>query len=408
MNEIDRICASSQYLATLLRRRPDHLDWLISSKNIYRRYPLTEIYQDLQRAAEGAESFANLQICFRDFKQRHFLRIGGRDLLGMASLGETTSQLSDVASVALQVGLNILNNRPEWCFGDARKDAWHRIRKSHDLVVMGLGKLGGQELNYVSDIDVLFLRSPKNDRAADLADYLVLLNRFCQCLSGLLADKVDGDRVFEVDHRLRPLGKDGPLVPSVAAAVDHYLHRGQPWERQMLLKARPVAGDRHLGSAFIQEVRPFVFRRFLDFQALDELRAMRDKILASAVHPGPGWQHFDVKLGLGGIREIEFLVQSLQLIYGGRHPQLDEPNTLHCLDRLHSLGLMPDEASQELKQAYAFLRRVEHWVQLDQNRQTQKIPQSPEARARLTFALGFEESESIFIGKLEACCRTVH
>jgi len=408
MNEIDRICASSQYLATLLRRRPDHLDWLISSKNIYRRYPLTEIYQDLQRAAEGAESFANLQTCFRDFKQRHFLRIGGRDLLGMASLGETTSQLSDVASVALQVGLNIFNNRPEWCIGDARKDAWRRIRESHDLVVMGLGKLGGQELNYVSDIDVLFLRSPKNDRAADLADYLVLLNRFCQCLSRLLADKVDGDRVFEVDHRLRPLGKDGPLVPSVAAAVDHYLHRGQPWERQMLLKVRPVAGDRHLGSAFIQEVRPFVFRRFLDFQALDELRAMRDKILASAVHPGPGWQHFDVKLGVGGIREIEFLVQSLQLIYGGRHPQLDEPNTLHCLDRLHSLGLLPDEASQELKQAYAFLRRVEHWVQLDQNRQTQKIPQSPEARARLTFALGFEESESIFIGKLEACCRTVH
>lgn len=408
MNEIDRICASSQYLATLLRRRPDHLDWLITSRNLYRRYPLTEIYQDLQRAAEKAESYSDLQTCFRAFKQRHFLRIGGRDLLGMASLHETTSQLSDLAGVALQVGLNILNSRPEWCFGDARKDDWRQIKENLDLVVMGLGKLGGHELNYVSDIDILFLYSPKHGQAADFPDYLVLLSRFCQCLSRLLAERFEGDRVFEVDHRLRPLGKDGPLVPSVTAAVDHYLHRGQPWERQMLLKARPVAGDRHLGSAFIQEVRPFVFRRFLDFQALDELKAMRDKILATAVHPGPGWQRFDVKLGVGGIREIEFLVQSLQLIYGGRHPELDEPNTLHCLDQLLSLGLVPAEVSQQLKQAYVFLRRVEHWVQLDQNRQTQKIPQSPEARARLAFALGFDESESIFIGKLEACCKTVH
>ena len=408
MNEINRICASSQYLATLLRRRPDHLDWLITSKNLYRRYPLTEIYQDLQHAAETADSYSDLLTRFRAFKQRHFLRIGGRDLLGMASLGETTSQLSDLAGVALQVGLNILNSRPEWCFGDARKDDWRQIKENLDLVVVGLGKLGGHELNYVSDIDILFLYSPKHGRATDLPDYLVLLSRFCQCLSRLLAERVEGDRVFEVDHRLRPLGKDGPLVPSVAAAVDHYLHRGQPWERQMLLKARPVAGDRQLGSAFIQEVRPFVFRRFLDFQALDELKAMRDKILASAVHPGPGWQQFDVKLGVGGIREIEFLVQSLQLIYGGRHPELDEPNTLQCLDQLLSIGLLPAEVAQQLRQAYVFLRRVEHWVQLDQNRQTQKIPQSPEARARLAFALGFDESESIFIGKLEACCNTVH
>ncbi len=408
MNEIERIGSSSQYLATLLRRRPDYVDWLVGSKNLYRRYPLTEIYQDLQDTAEKTSSFTNLQLCFREFKQRHFLRIGGRDLLGRANLAETTSQLSDLAAVALQVGLNMLNKHPEWWFGSTRPDAWRRIREDYALVVMGLGKLGGQELNYVSDIDILFLHAGKNGGGDDPSDYLVLLNRFCQSLTRLLADKVEGDRVFEVDHRLRPLGKDGPLAPSVAAAVDHYLHRGQPWERQMLLKARPVAGDRHLGSAFIQEVRPFVFRRFLDFQALDELRDMRDKILASAVQPGRGWQQFDVKLGVGGIREIEFLVQSLQLIYGGRHPQLDESNTLNCLDRLYGLGLLPGETVQQLKEAYVFLRRVEHWVQLDQNRQTQKIPRSDEARRRLESALGFDAEEGQFIDKLEVCCRTVH
>lgn len=408
MNELELISASSQYLATLLRSRPEFGVWLWNQKNLYRRYPLTEIYEDLKRSTEGVDSFHQLQVNFRHFKQRHFLRIGGRDLLGWASLAESTAQLSDVAAVALQVGLKLLSDHPEWCFGQAGKEDWRRIGDDYELVVMGLGKLGGQELNYVSDVDLLFLHTVKDQCALGSSDCLVVLSRFCQRLSRLLSEKIEGDRVFEVDHRLRPLGKDGPLVPSLAAAVDHYLHHGQPWERQMLLKARPVAGDRHLGSAFIQEVRPFVFRRFLDFQALDELRDMRDRILAEAVRPSPDWQQFDVKLGIGGIREIEFLVQSLQLIYGGRHPELDDPNTLGCLKRLQDLGLLAGEVVQELSQAYVFLRRVEHWVQLDQNRQTQKLPRSADGRSRLALALGFEGNERFFLRKLDAYCKTVH
>jgi len=407
MNEIDRISASSQYLSTLLRR-PELMDWLWHKKNLYRRYPLTGLYEDLKLTIEGFESFEQLQLAFRQYKQRHFLRIGGRDLLGWAGLAETTAQLSDVAAVALQVGMDALGEHSEWYFGSADKEAWRRIKDDYELVVMGLGKLGGQELNYVSDVDLLFLHVSRSDTAADSSESLVVLSRFCQRLSRLLSEKVQGDRVFEVDHRLRPLGKDGPLVPSLAAAVDHYLHHGQPWERQMLLKARPVAGDRHVGAAFIQEVRPFVFRRFLDFQALDELRDMRDRIVAEAVRSSAGRQKFDVKLGIGGIREVEFLVQSLQLIYGGRHPQLDEPGTLNCLDRLQDLGLLPDDVVPELKDAYTFFRRVEHWVQLDQNRQTQKLPQSAEGRSRLAFALGFGGSEDVFLEKLDAHCKAVH
>ncbi|MDY0041488.1 MAG: hypothetical protein RBS57_14345, partial [Desulforhabdus sp.] len=321
---------------------------------------------------------------------------------------ETTAQLSELAAVALHVGMEALSERPEWCFGRTEKDTWLRIKEECQLVVMGLGKLGGHELNYVSDVDLLFLHAARSDTAAVCSDSAVLLSRFCQRLSRLLSEKVEGDRVFEVDHRLRPLGKDGPLVPSLAAAVDHYLHHGQPWERQMLLKARPVAGDRQLGAIFGRDVRPFVFRRFLDFQALDELRDMRDRIVAEAVRSSPNLQTFDVKLGVGGIREIEFLVQSLQLIYGGRHPQLDEPGTLNCLERLDELGLLPRQAVQELKGAYAFFRRVEHWAQLDQNRQTQKLPQSPEGRSRLAFALGFEGREDLLLGTLDAHCKTVH
>ena len=397
MNEIERIQESSQYLATLLRGRQDYTDWLLAGKNLHRRYPLTGLYEDLQKAARRAQTFSALLTAFRDFKQRHFLRIGGRDLLGWADLPETTGQISDLAAVALQVGLDVLSRHPDWWLAEAETKSWGRVREAAQLVVLGLGKLGGHELNYVSDVDLVFLHAPKPGREAPGGDASMFLERLCQWLSRLLAESAEGDRVFLVDHRLRPYGKDGPLVPSYAAAADYYLESGQLWERQMLLKARPVAGERSLGLAFLREVRPFVFRRFLDFQALDELRAMRDRIAAESARHRFGWEPFDVKLGMGGIREVEFLVQSLQLIYGGRHPQLDEPNTLRCLDRLLDLKLLDPAVVEELKASYIFLRRVEHWVQLDQNRQTQKLPQSEEARTRLALALGFGGDEGVFL-----------
>ncbi len=408
MNEIERIQESSQYLATLLRGHQEYQDWLVVEKNLHRRYPLTELYEDLHKATRRAQTFSELLTAFRDFKQRHFLRIGGRDLLGWADLPETTGQISDLAAVALEVGLDVLSHHPDWWLAEEEATNWGRVRESAQLVVVGLGKLGGHELNYVSDVDLLFLHAPKSGREAPGGGASMFLERLCQWLSRLLAESAEGDHVFLVDHRLRPYGKDGPLVPSYAAAADYYLEYGQPWERQMLLKARPVAGDRSLGLAFIQEVRPFVFRRFLDFQALDELRAMRDRIAAESAQHHSRSEQFDVKLGVGGIREVEFLVQSLQLIYGGRHPELDEPNTLRCLDRLLELKLLDQEVADELKASYTFLRRVEHWVQLDQNRQTQKLPKSEEARMRLALALGFGRDVNNFFEILRTCCRSVH
>ena len=405
--ELQQIQNASSYLATLLRRS-DYVEWLWSQSNLRRRYALMELYQDLQTATGLCQDLQEFLRALRRWKQRHFLRIGGRDLLGWADLVETTSQVSDLACVALQVGLDTLLRKPEWWLGEGEWKDLPRLRDELQLVVMGLGKLGGQELNYVSDVDLIFFYAPKQEDPAELHAMLPVLNHLCQWLCRLLAESVDGDRVFQVDLRLRPQGKDGELVPSLAAAADHYLLHGRPWERQMLLKARPVAGDRSLGTSLLREVRPFVFRRFLDFQALDELRAMRDRILVEAVRPHTGWEQFDVKLGIGGIREIEFLVQSFQLVYGGRHPELDEPNTLRCLERLEQLALLPREAVAELEAAYVFLRRVEHWVQLDQNRQTQKLPRSEDARMRLALALGFAGYERDFLEQLRDCCTTVH
>lgn len=405
--EIERMRLSSKYLDTLLGRHPDYGDWLWRRKQLYRRYPLTELYQDLQTLAGEASSFSDLMEGFREFKQKHFLRIGGRDLLGLSDLQETTSQLSDLAVVSLQVGLDILKQRPRWWLSQDQSRLWREGISQHRLVVMGLGKLGGDELNYVSDVDISVFREHVDPQAGRSGSSAFLLSRLAQNLGQLLAEPVNGDRVFQVDFRLRPGGKEGELVPSVEAAAQHYLNHGSSWERQMLLKARPVAGDRPLGSALLQELRPFIYRRFLDFQALDELRAMRDRILFESV-PRGRFQAFDVKLGVGGIREVEFMVQSFQLIYGGRHPQLGEPNTLRCLTQLQQLQLLPEQVVVELRDAYQFLRRIEHWIQLDQNRQTQKLPQSPESRERLALALGFEGDCGALEKALNDFCASVH
>ncbi len=405
MSEIEYVRKCSQYLNILLRNNPDFEQWLLSEGNLKRKYPLTELYSALGRDAERAQSFNDLLRIFRRFKQLHFLRIGSRDFLHYAELPETTGQLSDLASVALQVGLDYLSAHPDWWAWNEELDVWRRLGGRIPLVALGLGKLGGHELNYVSDVDLIFLNPDSNENDEN---FIMLLSRLTHRLSRLLSDRFEGDRVFQVDFRLRPQGKQGILVPSITGALEHYLLRGQAWERQMLLKCRPVAGERSEGIAFVRELRPFVFRRFLDFQALAELREMRNRILTEAVRFRPGARRFDVKLGIGGIREVEFLVQSMQLIYGGRHPELDEPNTLKCLVKLSGLGLLPQGTADELKGSYTFLRNVEHYIQLDQNRQTQSLPHSEKERTRLVFAMGFGDDEIAFLKALEMHCSIVH
>ncbi len=406
MTEIEHVRRCSQYLDIILRNNPEYASWLFDEWQIKKKYPLTGLYSELQQSACSAASFNDLLSVFRRFKQRHFLRIGARDLLGMADLAETTGQLSDLASVALQIGLNTLSSHPDWLTLGESAGEWENMKEELFLVVLGLGKLGGHELNYVSDIDLIFLQT--NLENEDLGRGRILVSRIAHCLSRLISDRVEGDRVFKIDFRLRPQGKDGILVPSMGAAIEHYLLHGVAWERQMLLKCRPVAGDRSAGNEFLREVRPFVFRRFLDFQAINELMAMRNKILTEAVRFVPDSKQFDVKLGIGGIREIEFLVQSMQLIYGGRHPELDEPNTLRCLERLEALGLFPEQTVRDLRKSYIFLRKVEHYIQLDQNRQTQKLPQSEDARQRLVLAMGFGDNEKAFLKALEEHCLTTN
>ncbi|MDR3567444.1 MAG: hypothetical protein P4L43_05380 [Syntrophobacteraceae bacterium] len=418
MSEIEYVRRCSQYFAILLRNDPGIEEWLLGEGNLKRRYPLTGLYCALEAEAAKATSYTDLLRSFRRFKQKHFLRIGARDFCRYADLSETTGQISDIASVALQVGLVSLLAHPDWWSGEEDAKELGFWDGHVPLVILGLGKLGGHELNYVSDIDLIFLQSDTPEPALLLPAAILpagnpapaarrLMSQLIHRLSRLMSDPFEGDRVFQVDFRLRPGGKEGVLAPSMSAAIEHYLLHGRAWERQMLLKCRPVAGDRSEGNGFIREVRPFVFRRFLDFQAFAELKEMRNRVLEEAGRFPPG-PRYDVKLGIGGIREIEFLAQSLQLVYGGRMVELDEPNTLRCLEKLSTLGLLAQDTAEALKACYIFLRNVEHRVQLDQNRHTQRLPASVDARKRLALAMGFEEDERAFLKALETNCHIVH
>lgn len=385
---------SSRYFSVLLKRFPEYRTWL--TQKILHRFTTVELYRHLSEQLSSIPEeklWEHFATTFRSFKQRHFIRLGARNLLGLDNFQDTVSQLSDIAITLLQLAVKELLNHPKIWLSDGDLKIWEHEKSNINVVVLALGKLGGKELNFVSDIDLLFLYHAKTLKGAGIAQ--ALLPRFVQNISRLFSDIIDGDRVFIVDLRLRPGGKDGELVPSLDYAVHYYLLQGKSWDRLAFIKATPVAGDISLGNQFLREIQPFVFRRFLDFQAIDEMKRLRDQMLKEtpSEEAGPG---YNVKLGKGGIREIEFLVQSLQLIYGGRLRHLQEKNTLKCIDLLKNENLITKTDAEDLARAYVFLRNLEHWVQLQENRQTQVVPQNPSLQTMLLRALGFTDTESFF------------
>lgn len=258
----------------------------------------------------------------------------------------------------------------------------------HDqVVVFGMGKLGGNELNFLSDIDLLFCHDDAlipagADGFRPRAKLFDALRQVVRLLEGEGVWRP----VFRVDLRLRPFGTRGPLSLSRAALLDYYERHGRPWERQMWLRARPIAGARELGRTVLRGLEPFVWRRALSPAVFQEIEAMMRRARRDADR-GLDEAWCDLKYGAGGIREVEFFVQGLQLLNGGRNPNLRAPGTLEALDRLLAAGLVSDREHRELTEAYRWLRRVEHRVQLVEGRQTHAVAADPEARAQLALRL---------------------
>ncbi len=343
---------------------------------------------DAQRAAlaaagaSGPLSRADLQAALRRHRRRELVRIGGRDLLGLASVEDTVRELSALAEGVLDAAVASVRARlaAEWgealVPGEGRRAAF---------VVLGMGKLGGEELNYSSDVDLVYVYERDGEQAAGrtLGQFF---SRLAEEVTRALGEVTGDGLVFRVDLRLRPGGGEGPVAVSLPAALSYYEAWGQTWERAAWLKARAVAGDRALGERLIAELMPFVYRRYLDFGTLEDLETMKRRVDASLRGPQAAR---DVKLGRGGIREVEFFVQAQQLVHGGKDPRLQVRSTLGALAALAATGYVEPALAVSLAAAYRFLRDVEHKLQIVQERRTQSVPSDPDALLALARRLGF-------------------
>jgi glutamate-ammonia-ligase adenylyltransferase len=323
----------------------------------------------------------------RRLRARVFAQVAVRDLLGLADLAEVTETLSTLAELALDAALRTLTSALEPRFGPPRS----RSGEGQQLIVIGMGKLGGRELNVSSDIDLIFVYPEEGETGGPTRienfDYFTRLGRR---LIDALADITGDGQVFRVDMRLRPNGDSGPLVASFGMLEHYFLTQGREWERYAWIKARALTGDRCPELEAI--VRPFVFRKYLDFGALNAMRELHAQI-RSEVRRRDMANH--VKLGPGGIREIEFIAQVFQLIRGGRDPALRVKPTLRVLALLAERGILDAGTARELAAAYDFLRRLEHRLQYLDDRQTHSLPEQGEDQAMVAAAMGFASYEAL-------------
>ena len=378
-----RVWPASEYVARTCIRDPALLADLLNSGDLTARYEPGTYAARLETLLAAVQTEEALRSALRRLRHREMVRIAWRDLAGWADLAETLSDLSQLADACLDGALRRLD---AW-----QRDLWGTPRSrdgaEQSLVVLGMGKLGARELNYSSDIDLIFAFPEEGDtdgaRSISNEEYFTRLGR---SLINIISDAAAEGFVFRVDVRLRPYGDSGPLVMSFAAMEDYYQFQGREWERYAMIKARVVAGDLQAGEQLLQSLRPFVYRRYLDYGAYESLRAMRALISREVRRKG---MENDVKLGPGGIREVEFVGQAFQLIRGGREPALREREILRVLNYLGQKGHLPEYAARGLREAYIFLRRVENRLQEFQDRQTHALPADETGRARLAFAMGY-------------------
>jgi [glutamine synthetase] adenylyltransferase / [glutamine synthetase]-adenylyl-L-tyrosine phosphorylase len=335
-----------------------------------------------------ASSVAEVARLLRRHKQREFLRIGARDLSPTHDLEDTVRELTALAEGSLEIAYRFARAAAEKDFGALRLPG---RSQPQGFVILGMGKLGGAELNFSSDIDIIYLyEEDEGETEGGLKGKTTpreFFTRIAEDVTRTMGEITEDGFVFRTDLRLRPLGRQGPIVQSLASALLYYESWGQCWERSALIKARPVAGERELGERFLREVEPFVYRRYLDFTTVEELREMKTRIERELLSPAN--QKRNVKLGPGGIREIEFFTQALQLVNGGYDPAIRNPGTLRSLALLAGHGFIPAPEEDRLRRAYRFLRDVEHKIQMVQEGHTHTIPEGKDEETALARRLGY-------------------
>ena len=336
--------------------------------------------------ADLAKQIPVLQRLLRNFRQREMVRIAWRDLSGRAALAETMADLSAFADACIDCSLSVLYNLH--CCVDGTPRAKNGSRQS--LTVFGLGKLGGKELNFSSDVDLIFAypETGETDHPEKPCTNDAFFVRLARNLIKTLSEITPDGQVFRVDVRLRPDGENGPLVMSFENTEEYYQLHGREWERYAWIKARAVAGDMTAAENLLKRLKPFIYRRYLDYGAFDSLRDMKQKISMEVKRKGLA---NNIKLGSGGIREIEFFGQVFQLIRGGIIPGLQDQRILHILDTLVDENYIAPKTRDELRTSYCFLRNTEHRLQEFSDSQTHDLPIKPKTRLRLALAMGFDD-----------------
>ncbi len=389
--EIFRVWALSEFVSLLCVTYPVVLQDLINSNDLFRRYPDGYYTQTLRHQLAPLESETRLHQCLRRFRNREMLRIAWRDICGHADLMQTMYDLSSLADACISESLHTLHH---WLAKDLGQPQDSR-GKSQRMLVLAMGKLGAYELNFSSDIDLIFVypKGGETSHATRPVTNEQFFTRLSKQLIAALDKRTEDGFVFRVDMRLRPFGESGPLVVNLEALENYYQSHGRDWERYAFIKARVVTGDPEPSNELVRMLKPFVYRRYLDYGAYESLREMKQLIVAEVERKG---LKDNIKLGAGGIREIEFIGQTFQLIRGGRDTELQQKQILHTLDVLSDKKQLPVFVVQELKAAYEFLRTVEHRLQEVRDAQTHRLPNDADEQACIALSMGFASWEDFF------------
>jgi [glutamine synthetase] adenylyltransferase / [glutamine synthetase]-adenylyl-L-tyrosine phosphorylase len=377
----------SPYMAEILIRDPHYLYWMTDPHILHRARKKREIERELARAlktiADGRKRLDYLRV----LKRRETLRIGVRDLLRLCPVEETLTDLSNLAETLISAAHRICSSELSREYGVPRK-------AFGGFTILAMGKLGGAELNFSSDVDLTYLYEVDKEKALEggatisASEYF---RRLCQKITVALSEFTGEGYVYRVDLRLRPEGSAGNIAYSLDGFERYYQSRGETWERLALLKARPVAGDLALGRRFLEMASRFIYDRPFDLKSLEEVRGIKRKI--DLKQKGRRQRGRNVKLGAGGIREIELIVQALQVCYGARTPQTRERNTMKALGALRDQSIISAEECGTLSQAYVFLRDVENKLQMVDDAQTHLLPIDGKELAACASRLGYSDNE---------------
>ena len=395
------IFSGSQFLSDTLIRNPGFLEWLVTPELLHQSRESSDLEKELRQAAGTCTTDTEWLNKIRRLRRREILRIGARDIYLKVPTQEIMLELSRLADSLANAALEEVFHRLE------KKDGSVKERNLPErFCVLALGKLGGSELNYSSDIDLLGLWNDREKGSEGDNELKPFFGKAMERFSLDLSIHTEEGYAYRVDLRLRPFGREGEIVSSFSSLVRYYHESASLWEIQAALKMRPIAGNINLGYRFLEMIQP----AFLKKRSRARIVGAIEKMRQAAVKAPPGRQKSgsDVKQGAGGIRDVEFLVQGLQLIHAPEDPSLLHGNTLIALELLREAGILPEKATFSLKAAYLFLRQVEHYLQILEDRQVHAVPvERSELNALSKRLLGIDGNAEAFVEKLNSCLREV-